>query len=66
MDSTDTPTAPAPTATTTELAAIRALLRQRKFTEGLSAAQSVLAGAPEQRDALLAAAIAQRFLGRVP
>ena len=66
MDSTDTPTAPAPTATLTELTAIRALLRQRKFTEGLSAAQSVLAGAPEQRDALLAAAIAHRFLGRVP
>jgi tetratricopeptide (TPR) repeat protein len=66
MDSTDTLAAPASISTTTEIAAIRALLRQRKFTEGLVAAQSVLAGVPGQRDALLAAAIAQRFLGRVP
>jgi tetratricopeptide (TPR) repeat protein len=42
------------------------LLRQRRFDEALAAAHAVLAESPGQRDALLAAAIAQRFLGQIP
>ena len=64
MDSTDAITAPA--ATTAELARIRALLRQRKFAAALAAAELLLACVPEERDALLFLAIAQRYLGRVP
>ena len=45
---------------------LRELLRQHHFTEALSAAQALLAESPGQRDALLATAIAQRFLGRIP
>jgi tetratricopeptide (TPR) repeat protein len=64
MDSTDTSTAPA--ATAAEIPQIRALLRQKKFAEALAAGQSLLARVPEQREALLFVAIAQRYLGRVP
>src|ERR1700738_4546912 len=62
MDSTDTITAPATTAA--ESAQIRALLRHKKFAEALAAGESLLARAPEHRDALLFVAIAQRYLGR--
>ena len=41
------------------------LLRQRKFAQVLSAAPAVLAASPGNRDALLALAVAQRFLGKV-
>jgi tetratricopeptide (TPR) repeat protein len=47
-------------------AQLRELLRQHRFAEALSAAEAVLAVSPGQRDALLATAIAQRFLGRIP
>src|SRR3977135_3093070 len=63
MDSTDAITAPAPTAA--EITQIRALLRQKKFAQALAAGDSLLARAPEHRDALLFVAIAQRYLGRV-
>ena len=43
---------------------LRALLRERKFTELLLASEELLATAPHHRDALLFAAIAQRHLGR--
>jgi tetratricopeptide (TPR) repeat protein len=46
-------------------ARIRALLRERKFTEALAAGEALLAEAPDHRDALLFAAIAERCLGRV-
>ena len=42
------------------------LLRQRKFAQVLSAAPAVLAASPGNRDVLLALAVAQRFLGKVP
>ena len=42
------------------------LLRQRKFAQVLTRAPAVLAVSPANRDALLALAIAQRFLGKVP
>src|SRR6516225_127439 len=45
---------------------LRELLRQHHFGEALTAAQALLAESPGQRDALLATAIAQRFLGRIP
>jgi tetratricopeptide (TPR) repeat protein len=48
-----------------ELARIRALLRQRQFLEALSASDALLAEDPEQREALLFTAIAQRYLGRI-
>src|SRR5215469_11374841 len=47
-------------------ARLRDLLRQHRFSEALAAAQALLAASPGQRDALLATAIAQRFLGQVP
>src|SRR5271168_2539378 len=45
---------------------IRSLLRQQKFSEALAAAEALLAVSANQRDALLFAAVAQRFLGRIP
>jgi tetratricopeptide (TPR) repeat protein len=47
-------------------APLRQLLREHRFPEALAAAQALLAQAPGERDALLCAAIAQRFLGRIP
>ena len=49
-----------------ELAAIRALLRGDKFPDALAAGKALLARAPQQRDALLLTAVAQRFSGRIP
>ena len=49
-----------------ELAGVRALLRADRFADALAAAGAVLARAPQQRDALLLTAVAQRFLGRIP
>jgi len=63
MVSTDALTAPA--ATAAEIPQIRVLLRQKKFAAALAAGQSLLARVPEQREALLFVAIAQRYLGRV-
>jgi tetratricopeptide (TPR) repeat protein len=48
-----------------ELTAIRALLRANKFTDALGAGKALLTRAPEQREALLLTAVAQRFSGRV-
>ncbi len=48
-----------------ELTALRALVRQNKFADALAAGKALLAHAPDQREALLLAAVAQRFLGRV-
>jgi tetratricopeptide (TPR) repeat protein len=62
MDSSET----AGPAITSEVARIRALLRQQQFAEALAAAEVLLMAAPGQRDALLFVAIAQRYLGRVP
>jgi len=45
---------------------IRGLIRARDFAEALSAGEALLAETPDQRDALLFVAIAQRYLGRVP
>jgi tetratricopeptide (TPR) repeat protein len=53
------------TASASEIARARALLRQQKFSEALDACQAMLAQTPEQRDALLCAAVAQRYLGRI-
>jgi tetratricopeptide (TPR) repeat protein len=59
---TDTPL-PAPGA---DVAALRDLLRQKRFVEMLAAAKAVLATSPEERDALLFSAIAHRYLGQIP
>jgi tetratricopeptide (TPR) repeat protein len=45
---------------------LRALLSQQRFSEVLVGAEELLDADPNPRDALLFAAIAQRFLGRVP
>jgi tetratricopeptide (TPR) repeat protein len=63
MNSTDANTAPS--AIASEVARIRALLRQQKYAEALSASQGLLTVAPGNREALLFAAIAQRHLGRI-
>jgi tetratricopeptide (TPR) repeat protein len=47
-------------------AQLHELLRQRRFAEALSAAQALLSKSPGERDALLSAAIAQRFLEQIP
>jgi tetratricopeptide (TPR) repeat protein len=44
----------------------RTLLRQQRFSEALAASESLLAREEQHRDALLFAAVAQRYLGRVP
>jgi tetratricopeptide (TPR) repeat protein len=49
-----------------ELTAVRALVRHDRFADALAAAKALLARAPEQREALLLTAVAQRFLGSVP
>jgi tetratricopeptide (TPR) repeat protein len=61
MDNSATPASPL----AAELTHMRALLRRREFSEVLSTAGSLLAATPDQRDALLFTAIAQRFLGRM-
>jgi tetratricopeptide (TPR) repeat protein len=48
-----------------ELTAIRAMLRGEKFADALAAGKALLARAPEQRDALLLTAVAQRFSSRI-
>jgi tetratricopeptide (TPR) repeat protein len=63
MDSLDA--APAALSIDAELAAIRVLLRGDKFAEALAAGKALLARAPEQRDALLLTAVAQRFSGQI-
>jgi tetratricopeptide (TPR) repeat protein len=64
MDSSDAKTATS--ALATDVARIRALLRQQKFSETLAAGEALLAEAADQREVLLFVAIAQRYLGRIP
>ena len=64
MDSTDAKTATSMLGA--EADRIRSLLRQQKFPEALSSSEALLATAANHRDALLYAAIAQRYLGRIP
>jgi tetratricopeptide (TPR) repeat protein len=64
MDSPDG--AIASTSIDAEIAAMRALLRADKFAEALAAGKALLAHVPEQRDALLLTAVAERFSGRIP
>jgi tetratricopeptide (TPR) repeat protein len=47
-----------------EIARLQTLLRQRQFSEVLAQADLLLAADPDQRDVLLLAAIALRYLGR--
>ena len=56
----------APEATAAGLLRISALIRERNFPAALAAAEVLLASSPDERDALLFRAIAQRYLGRVP
>ncbi|HKC16495.1 MAG TPA: sulfotransferase [Steroidobacteraceae bacterium] len=60
MDTSQTVAAP----NASEVPRIRGLIRRREFTEALSAGEALLADAPDERDALLFVAIAQRYLGR--
>ncbi len=62
MDPTD---ADGASSTASEAARFRALLKERRFSELLLAGQARLAQKPDERDALLFAAIARRYLGRV-
>jgi tetratricopeptide (TPR) repeat protein len=45
---------------------LRALLKERRFSDLLLLGQALLAEKPDERDALLFVAIAQRYLGRIP
>jgi len=60
------PATDSPTPASSDVAQLRELLREHRFSEVLTGANAVLAAAPGQRDALLFAAIAQRFLGQIP
>src|SRR3979409_2495853 len=60
------PATDSPTPASSDVAQLRELLREHRFSEVLTGANAVLATAPGQRDALLFAAIAQRFLGQIP
>jgi tetratricopeptide (TPR) repeat protein len=62
MDSTET-AAPSRVA---EVPHIRGLIRRHQFTEALTTSEALLAEFPDNRDARLFVAIAQRFLGRIP
>jgi tetratricopeptide (TPR) repeat protein len=64
MDSTDAKTVASMLGA--EADRIRSLLGQQKFPEALSASEALLAITANHRDALLYAAIAQRYLGRIP
>jgi tetratricopeptide (TPR) repeat protein len=64
MDSIDAETAAS--AIASEPNRIRALLRQRRFSGALAACEALLAEAPDDRDVLLFAAVAQRNLSRIP
>ncbi len=48
-----------------KIAGVRALLRQQRFAEALTAGEALLSAAVDHRDALLFVAIAQRCLGRI-
>ena len=50
----------------TELAQLRELLQQQRIDELLAATRNILERQPQQRDALLFQALAQRLLGRIP
>jgi tetratricopeptide (TPR) repeat protein len=63
MDSTDATTVPFSVAS--EVPRIRALLREQNFSEALIACETLLARAPDHRDALLLMAISQRYLSRI-
>jgi len=69
MDSSTTaatPTAsasPSAPATEAEVLKLRALIRQHRFAEALELGKALLRQVPDQRDALLSVAVAQRFLG---
>jgi tetratricopeptide (TPR) repeat protein len=60
------PLTPTLAAASTPAAELIELLRQRRFAQVLAAAPAVLADSPGNRDVLLALAVAQRFLGKVP
>ncbi len=62
---TDTDVNDAAAVTATEIASLRALLRQKQFAEVLATGNALLARAPEQRDVLVFVAISQRNLGQV-
>ena len=64
MDSTD-PKSPA-SVPGSQAAQIRALLREKKFSETLVSGEALLASVPDHRDVLLFVAIAQRYLDRSP
>jgi tetratricopeptide (TPR) repeat protein len=64
MDVTDTTTTSA--ASTPGVAHIRELLREHKFADVLAAGEGLLAESPDNRDALLCVAVAQRYLHRIP
>ncbi len=48
-----------------EVARIRALVRERRFTDGVAAATSLLSQVPENRDVLYLLALGQRHLSRI-
>jgi tetratricopeptide (TPR) repeat protein len=50
----------------TEVRRLRQLLEQGQFAAALAGAQSLLAQVPENRDVLYVAAVAQRYLKRIP
>ena len=60
-----TAASPATSEGTTDIAGVRALLRQEKFAEALATAEALLARDHGNRELLLYVAVSQRLLGRV-
>jgi tetratricopeptide (TPR) repeat protein len=57
---------PPPSRIELEVARIRTLLERQDFAAGLAACEALLREVPENRDLLYMAAVAQRYLGRIP
>src|SRR4051794_39958592 len=66
MHSSPATDSPTPASAGTDIARLRELLRQHRFSDVLSGAHAILTAAPGHREALLFTAIAQRFLGQIP
>jgi tetratricopeptide (TPR) repeat protein len=65
METTTEAPSPAASAAVADLARLRGLVREHKFTEAVAAGEALLGRSPDDRDALLCVAVAQRYLHRI-
>lgn len=60
----DSPEGEVPRHVESDISKIRELLNQRRYSDALAAANAMLVDAPDHRDGLFLAAVAQRYLGQ--